>query len=142
MEIGKFKVTQYKKSVERASRDTQRSFQHSLGARQDGGRRQDPSTKQRHAGETLRAKDYNVLKTRNREHELCEKFKQLGMAGTKENEGEETRQRPDDLARAMKSLKHWQWKGCSARRLEKDAEETERKRTMLVPLSRVHCSRN
>lgn len=109
-----------------------------MGARQDGGRRQDPSTKQRHAGETLRAKDYNVLKTRNREHTGCVRnLSSLVWLEQKENEGEETDRGQTTLlgpweiteALAVEERKPRPpfWKGCSARRLEKDAEATERR---------------
>ena len=65
-----------------------------MGARQDGGRWQDLSTKQRHAGETLWAKDYNVLKTRNREYTGCVRtLSSLVQLEQKENEGEETEAR-------------------------------------------------
>ena len=65
-----------------------------MGARQDGGRWQDLSTKQRHAGKTLWAKDYNVLKTRNREYTGCVRtLSSLVQLEQKENEGEETEAR-------------------------------------------------
>lgn len=71
-----------------------------MGARQDGGRRQDPSTKQRHAGETLWAKDYNMLKTRNREYTGCVRTLS-SLVWLNKRKMKVRKQRPDDLARAM-----------------------------------------
>ena len=84
MKIGKFQVTQYKSHAGRKGR-----YRHTEGhpaqAGSMTGRCQvaGPEYCAKACWQNITGKDYNVLKTRNRTHGLCEKFKQLGMAGTK-----------------------------------------------------------